>query len=161
MSLTYPIEVPLFYTYEAYKSIFRVEDDLIINADDDATFEISGDGFAVWSLNTGVVTINGGNYIHNGSREALGDDPALIYTSGDGFAVINDGYFSPAKDCPALNTYIHYTPMILTYGGQYVGFDPALGDDQDSTFSFLPEGYQSTAIGTTEDGRTIYEVTKM
>lgn len=131
--------------------------DLTINGEG----TVKGNTRAVWARsNTGAtVTINGGTYV--GSTKAACE---VIYASGNGQIVINDGDFSAtnineddfaAPQYAVLNLYGNGKDgaNITVYGGTFHNFDPANNISENPVQSFVAEGYAS--VKTSDE---VYEV---
>lgn len=131
--------------------------DLTINGEGTVT----GNTRAVWARsNTGAtVTINGGTYV--GSTKAACE---VIYASGNGQIVINDGDFSAtninegdfaAPQYAVLNLHGNGKDgaNITVYGGTFHNFDPANNISENPVQSFVAEGYAS--VKTSDE---VYEV---
>lgn len=109
------------------------------------------------------VTINGGHY--KVGADASGQWNDCIYAKSGGQIIINGGTFESAVAGPAgiytvLNVNNGDPGTITVYGGTFINYDPATGDDNlgnTGNGKFLAEGYISERIGTDPD---TYEVRK-
>ncbi len=146
---------------------------ITINADENSVFESiedtqtpkDGGNMIVWARNGGHITINGGTFIGHTYQGGRCDAIYASYSDNGGWGTItiNDGYFmikETGADAWLLNCrWANGSSWaIQTYGGTFVGYNPALGDEQTGPNSNLPEGYVAEVTGITEDGRNIYTV---
>ena len=95
------------------------------------------------------VTINGGSYKVGADQNGQWND--CIYAYNGGQIIINDGHFESAVASPAgiytvLNVNNSKPGTITVYGGEFVNYDPATGDDAGTVSTFVADGYSSIKV---------------
>ncbi len=119
--------------------------------------EINGDGVIDGGANATVtaiaamgpdakVTINGGSYKVGADENGAWNDCIYAYNGGE--ITIYGGHFESAVASPSgiytvLNVNNSKPGTITVYGGEFVNYDPATGDDAGTVKSFVAEGYSS------------------
>lgn len=131
--------------------------------------EINGDGVIDGGANATVtaiaamgpdakVTINGGSYKVGADENGAWNDCIYAYNGGE--ITIYGGHFESAVASPGgiytvLNVNNSKPGTITVYGGEFVNYDPATGDDAGTVKSFVAEGYSSVKVS---DDPATYEV---
>lgn len=146
-------------------------DGIIANKDSEVT--INGEGSvlaatednssanAVWALDGGKVTINGG-YYYVGADGNLRND--CIYAKNGGEIIINGGKFeAKVKENDqywVLNLKDNSNSSITVYGGEFVNFDPANNKSEGEGTNFVAENHYSVKGAADANGNVIYTVYK-
>ena len=128
---------------------------LTINGEGTIEAVTGNDGFTI--ISEGTLTINGGTY--KSGVDANGDPNAVIYARGNGKVYVNGGNFpNDNKSKFVLNKKDadRATTIIEVRGGTFGCFDPNNNAAENPGTDFMPEGYKSTNIGTTE--MPVYQV---
>lgn len=122
--------------------------------------EINGDGIidggsgatvtAVSAMSANAkVTINGGTYKVGADGNGKWND--CIYARSGGQISIYGGHFESAVASPngiytVLNVNNTDPGTITVYGGEFVNYDPATGDDAGTVATFVADGYSSVLV---------------
>lgn len=133
--------------------------------------EINGDGIidggsgatvtAVSAMSANAkVTINGGTYKVGADGNGKWND--CIYARSGGQISIYGGHFESAVASPSgiytvLNVNNTDPGTITVYGGEFVNYDPATGDDAGTVATFVADGYSSIKVS---DAPATWQVSK-
>ena len=126
---------------------------LIINGN--GSIDASQGYYAIWAVGNAQVTINGGNYVGNGS---------CIQAKDNAHIEINGGYFKVNQPYNGvyfvLNLQDNQPNTITVKGGTFENFNPAETKTEPANVSdnFVATGYTSVKISDTPDPNGTYEV---
>lgn len=156
--------------YANGSSAIDVRGELTINGDGEVR-RIGGgkSDQAILVQDGGKLIINGGTYSVGADMNGKGNSCIHVtlntYTQKSGSVEIYGGTFS--TDAANDNEYysvlnqdndITTGPCFKVYGGTFINYDPADGDDNDPNDTYVAEGYQSTKVSSNPD---VYVVTKV
>ena len=130
---------------------------LIINGDENGGINANEGYYAIWAVGDAQVTINGGNYVGNGS---------CIQAKDNAHIEINDGYFKVNQAYNdvyfVVNLQDNQPNTITIKGGKFENCNPAETGTEPAGVSdnFVAEGYSSVKISDTPAPNGVYEVVK-
>ena len=106
------------------------------------------------------VTIYGGTYKVGADNNGEWNDCIYAYNGGE--ITIYGGHFESAVASPGgiytvLNVNNSKPGAITVYGGEFVNYDPATGDDAGTVSTFVAEGYSSVKTGENPDTWQVIE----
>jgi len=128
---------------------------LIINGENGGGVNANEGYYAIWAVGDSKVTINGGNYVGNGS---------CIQAKDNAHIEINDGYFKVNQPFNGvyfvLNLQDNNPNTITVKGGKFENFNPAKTGTEPAGVSdnFVAEGYSSVKVSDTPAPNGVYEV---
>lgn len=145
-------------------SVFYVKGDTAI--EDKTCLTIAGNGsidatqcttysFAAWAANNAEVTIKSGTFTNY-------EDRIILYSSGKSEIIVNGGTFIPVIGGGGtyqnnfMNIQNNSGSKITCYGGTFVNYNPADGDNSGNPF--VADGY--TVTSTADGDNTLYTVVK-
>ncbi len=128
---------------------------LIINGENGGGVNANEGYYAIWAVGDAQVTINGGNYVGNGS---------CIQAKDNAHIEINDGYFKVNQPYNGvyfvLNLQDNNPNTITVKGGKFENFNPAKTGTEpaDVSDNFVAEGYSAVKVSDTPAPNGVYEV---